>query len=190
MNHRKIIVFCGPSGSGKTSIVKDLLNYFSELAFSISATTRDKRKNEVDGQDYYFIPLTLFTEKITKGEFVEFEEVYQDIYYGTLWAEIERIISIGKIPILDIDVYGATTIKEKYKTEAFVFFVHPGNEDNILKRLSKRSTENEESMLKRLAKSREELLFANNFDHCINNDGQLSDTITEVRRLVQRIIDL
>lgn len=188
MNHPNIIVFCGPSGSGKTSIVKSLLTEIDELAFSISATTRNKRINEVHGKDYYFMTNEEFRSKIDQAAFIEFEEVYTNIFYGTLWTEIERIIKSGKTPVLDIDVYGALSIKKKYEEAAHVIFVHPGNQEILNNRLSQRNTENQENLAKRLTKAVQELTFANKFDHIIYNDKSLDKAIEASRKVIKGLI--
>jgi len=122
----KALIVTAPSGSGKTTIVHHLLQQFSVLSFSVSATTRSKRLKEIDGKDYYFITLEMFRQKITSGEFLEWEEVYPSIFYGTLKSEIDRLWSDDKIVIFDVDVKGALTLKKYFGNQAFSLFIkHP-----------------------------------------------------------------
>src|SRR5947207_7974461 len=118
MHQRKLIILCGPSGSGKTTLTRHLLEKMPELAFSISATTRNKRKGEVNGKDYHFLTEKEFRKKIKEDAFLEYEEVYKGVFYGTLKSELERVWEEKHIPILDIDVVGALNIKEKYGDKA------------------------------------------------------------------------
>jgi guanylate kinase len=188
MKDLKLLAFCGPSGSGKTSIVKAILSEFNNLSFSISATTRKKRPHETDGKDYYFLTEEAFRKRIEDNEFIEFEEVYTGIFYGTLWSEVERIFSEASFPVLDIDVYGAASIKKKYAAKALVFFVHPGSEEELKKRLGKRSTETEKELASRLNKAREELGFAKQADYIIDNSKDLENSIRQTRLIIQKAI--
>jgi len=171
MQHRKIVILCGPSGSGKTTIARHLLDLNRILAFSISATTRDKRGSEKNGKDYHFLTVEDFENKIKEDSFVEYEEVYKDVYYGTLKSELENIWSQNKIPVLDIDVIGATKIKSNYAPNALTIFVHPISLENLKHRLHKRATESAESFAKRIHKAEEELAMANTFDKIVYNDN-------------------
>jgi guanylate kinase len=163
----KIIVITAPSGSGKTTLVKEILDEFSNIEFSISACTRKKRDNEVEGKDYYFISIDEFKKNIKSHEFVEWEMVYENKYYGTLKSEFKRIWNNGKIPIVDIDVKGALCIKEKYKDCITIFIEVP---ILLLKqRLEKRGTETEDSLKERISKSTKELEFKNIFDVVVLN---------------------
>ena len=166
MEHHKIVILCGPSGSGKTTITRHLLDINPILAFSISATTRDKRGSEKDGKDYHFLSVQDFENKITQDAFVEYEEVYKDVYYGTLKSELESIWDQNKIPVLDIDVIGATNIKDNYAPNALTIFVHPISLENLKHRLHKR-----ESFSKRIHKAEEELAMADTFDKIVYNDN-------------------
>jgi guanylate kinase len=170
MQQQKIVILCGPSGSGKTTITKHLLQMNPVLAFSISATTRNKRSNEKDGKDYHFLRVEDFKNKIKEDAFVEFEEVYKDVFYGTLKSELEQIWKKQKIPVLDIDVIGATNIKKNYAPNALTIFVHPINLENLKHRLHQRATESAESFAKRIHKAEEELSMADTFEKIVYND--------------------
>ena len=171
MQHRKIVILCGPSGSGKTTITRHLLDINPVLAFSISATTRDKRGSEKNGKDYHFLTVADFENKIKEDAFVEYEEVYKDVYYGTLKSELEHIWNQNKIPVLDIDVIGATNIKHNYAPNVLTIFVHPISLENLKHRLHKRATESAESFAKRIHKAEEELAMADTFDKIVYNDS-------------------
>jgi len=166
---RKIIVITAPSGAGKTSIVKKLLTHLPQLSFSVSATTRSHRDNEVDGKDYYFLSVADFQEKMKAGAFVESEEVYNGQFYGTLHSEIERIWGQRKIALFDIDVKGALAIKEKFGQDAFAIFINPPSLEVLRNRLEARKTETKESLTKRVNKSNEEMSYAGRFDYQVVN---------------------
>jgi guanylate kinase len=168
---KKIIILCGPSGSGKTTIAQHLLSEVPELTFSVSATTRPVRGKEIDGKDYHFLSVPDFESKIASGDFVEYEEVYKDVFYGTLKSELERIWSQNRIPVLDIDVIGAMNIKNNYAQGALTVFVHPLSIENLKHRLHKRATETAESFAKRIQKAEEELSMAGKFEKIIYNDN-------------------
>lgn len=166
----KLIIFSAPSGAGKTTIVKHLLQQDFGLEFSVSATSRQPRPGEVHGKDYYFLSEEEFREKIEKDEFLEWEEVYNGIFYGTLKSEVERIRRAGKNVIFDVDVVGGSNIKKFYGNEALAVFVQPPSVDELKKRLQNRSTESEERIKMRVAKAEKELEFAGKFDVIIVND--------------------
>lgn len=166
----KLIILAGPSASGKTSVAKYLLANVKGLAFSISATTRARRENEVDGEDYHFLSLENFKEKIKTDAFVEYEQVYEGLYYGTLKSEIESIWKRNLTPVLDIDVVGAMNIKDNIYPQAFTIFIHPVSIDNVLLRLKQRKTESSESFSKRISKVEEELSFHPRFDAVVYNE--------------------
>ena len=170
MREQKIIVLCGPSGSGKTTLARHVMTEMPNLAFSISATTRDKREGEKDGVDYHFISVDDFHKRIAADEFIEYEEVYPGVFYGTLRSELERLWSENKIPVLDIDVEGALNIKKKYGDKVLAIFVHPIDIDNIKHRLKQRATETEESYEKRVRRAAEELDYAPRLDKIVYND--------------------
>lgn len=166
----KLLIFSAPSGSGKTTIVKNLLSRDLNLEFSISATSREKRGNETDGSDYYFFSADQFREKIKRNEFVEWEEVYQDHYYGTLLSEVERIWASGNHVIFDVDVIGGLRLKEIYGDRALALFIMPPSVNELKKRLYNRATDTVEIIEMRLAKAEEEIQRAESFDRIIIND--------------------
>lgn len=169
---QKLIVFSAPSGSGKTTIVRHLLGLDElGLEFSISATSRQKRGEEVDGKDYYFLSAKEFKNKIKNDEFLEWEEVYRDNFYGTLKTEVERIWAKGKNVIFDIDVSGGLRIKRKFPNETLAVFVKPPSIDELKIRLKKRKTESEDKINMRVAKASAELATAPLFDVIVVNDN-------------------
>lgn len=180
----KLIVFSAPSGSGKTTIVRHLLKQdHLNLAFSISATSREKRGNEVHGKDYYFLSASEFKKKIKNEEFLEWEEVYRDNFYGTLKTEVERIWGQGKHVIFDIDVSGGLRIKRKFPNETLAVFVKPPSIDELKIRLKKRQTESADKINMRIAKASAELATAPLFDVIIENDN-LEEALQEAETLV------
>lgn len=182
-NNGKLLIIAAPSGAGKTTIANFLLREFPLLAFSISATTRAPRAHEVDGQHYYFLGLEEFRQKIAEGAFLEWEEVYPGRFYGTLFAEVDRILSEGKAPVFDVDVKGALNIKHLFKDQAISCFIMPPSPDVLRDRLFRRNTDSPEEIERRLAKAHEELAFAPEFDHVIVNDN-LERACQEMRSLV------
>jgi guanylate kinase len=170
MTKGKLLVFSAPSGSGKTTIVRHLLAQPDlNLEFSISCTTRAPRGEEIDGKDYYFISWEAFKKHIKAEDFVEWEEVYTDNFYGTLKAEVERIWALGKHVIFDIDVAGGLRIKHKFPNETLAVFVKPPSVDELKRRLKQRSTESEDKINMRIAKASVELATAPQFDTIIKN---------------------
>ncbi|WP_456313454.1 guanylate kinase [Pseudomonas shirazensis] len=170
MNKGKLIVFSAPSGSGKTTIVRHLLGKEDlNLEFSISAASRDPRGEEQHGKDYYFISLEEFKKHIKAEDFLEWEEVYRDNFYGTLKAEIERIWALGKNVIFDIDVAGGLRIKHKFPDQTLAVFVKPPSVDELKRRLKERSTETDDKINMRIAKASVELATAPQFDTIIKN---------------------
>jgi guanylate kinase len=170
MQKGKLLVFSAPSGSGKTTIVRHLLAQEDlNLEFSISCATREPRGQEVDGKDYYFISWEEFKKHIKAEEFVEWEEVYTNNYYGTLKSEVERIWAKGKNVIFDIDVSGGLRIKSKFPQETLAVFVKPPSVDELKRRLKQRSTESDEKINMRIAKAHVELATAPQFDTIIKN---------------------
>lgn len=184
----KLIIFSAPSGAGKTTIVKHLLSkYGDRLAFSISASTRAPRGQEVDGKDYYFISKEDFLHKVAKQEFIEFEEVYSGTFYGTLRSEVERIWALGKHVIFDIDVVGGLRLKSKFPKEALAIFVNPPSLEVLKERLTGRGTDSEEKLKERFAKAEHELSFSNKFDVVLNN-FDLEPAKAEAEKLVLEFI--
>ncbi|MGH2646431.1 MAG: guanylate kinase [Ginsengibacter sp.] len=167
--YNKLILITAPSGAGKTSIVKYLMTKFQQLAFSVSATTRKARDNEKNGVDYYFISETEFRGKIHRKEFLEWEMVYEGKYYGTLKSEIERIWSLQKVPVLDIDVQGAIHVQQQYPVNTMAVFIQAPSTDELKRRLSGRGSETQESLQARLDKSSYEMTFKNHFENVITN---------------------
>ena len=146
----KLIIFSAPSGSGKTTIVKHLLSKTYHLGFSVSATSRAIRGNEVHGKDYYFLTPDEFRSKIDNNEFLEWEEVYSGSYYGTLKSEVERLRNAGTNVVFDVDVVGGCNIKKYYGNEALSVFIQPPSIEELEKRLKARSTETDEVIAKRV----------------------------------------
>jgi guanylate kinase len=167
----KLIVFSAPSGAGKTTLVKHLLTKDDlNLAFSISAASREAREGEVDGKDYYFLGTKEFKNRIRANDFLEFEEVYQDQFYGTLKEEVERLWAQGKNVIFDIDVVGGLRLKEKFPNRTLSIFVKPPSINELQIRLKKRKTETAEKIAMRVAKASTEMATAPQFDVIIKND--------------------
>jgi guanylate kinase len=185
----KLIVFSAPSGSGKTTIVKHLLQQEDlNLEFSVSATSREPRAHEVHGKDYYFMSLKEFKQHIKNQDFLEWEEVYRDNFYGTLKAEVQRIWNLGKNVIFDIDVVGGLRIKKKYPEITQAVFVKPPSVDELKIRLKKRKTESDERINMRVAKASIEMATAPQFDHIlINND--LDVALEDAHKLVKDFVD-
>lgn len=184
MSKGKLIVFSAPSGSGKTTIVRHLLAQPElDLEFSISATSRQPRGDEQNGQDYYFITTKEFKQHIKNEDFLEWEEVYRDNFYGTLKTEVERIWTIGKHVIFDIDVVGGLRIKKKFPEETLAVFVKPPSVDELKIRLKKRKTESDEKINMRIAKASVEMATAPQFDFTIENDS-LEHALEEAHKLV------
>ncbi|MFD0834945.1 guanylate kinase [Mariniflexile aquimaris] len=185
----KLIVFSAPSGSGKTTIVRHLLGIKDlNLEFSISATSRERRGNEVDGKDYYYLSLKEFKNKIKNDEFLEWEEVYRDNFYGTLKTEVERIWALGKNVIFDIDVSGGLRIKRKFPEQTLAIFVKPPSIDELKIRLKNRKTETEEKISMRVAKASAELATAPLFDVIVVNDD-LEQALAKAEKLVSDFVN-
>lgn len=183
----KLVLFCGPSGSGKTTIVHYLMEKFPAMRFSISATTRPARPNEVHGKDYYFLTPDEFRERIANDEFLEWEEVYADRFYGTLKSEVERILNEEHIALFDVDVEGGLQIRKHFGRQLLDVFVMPPSVDDLHKRLVARATESEDSLFKRLSKAEKEMQYAFRFNHVIVNTV-LDDAKREAVTLVEQFL--
>lgn len=171
MQSGKLVIFSAPSGAGKTTIVQYLLSKFPQLEFSISATTREGRGDEVNNRDYYFIKKEEFLHKVAKHEFLEFEEVYSGTFYGTLKSEIDRIWQTGKVVIFDIDVEGGLRLKKKFENNALAIFVQPPSLEVLVERLSSRGTDSAEKLKERIEKAGKELTYADKFDVILQNNN-------------------
>lgn len=188
MEGGKLIVFSAPSGSGKTTIVQHLLGQTDlNLAFSVSATSRPRRPRERQGEHYYFMTVSEFKQHIKKGDFLEWEEVYRDNFYGTLKSEVERLWGEGKNVIFDIDVAGGLRIKRKFPEKTLAVFVKPPSVDELKIRLKKRSTESDDKINMRIAKASVELATAPQFDRIIEN-YDLDTALAEAYELVRSYV--
>ena len=188
MEAGKLIVFSAPSGSGKTTIVRHLLAQPElNLAFSVSATSRPRRPKEKQGEHYYFMTISEFKNHIKNEDFLEWEEVYRDNFYGTLKSEVERLWSEGKHVIFDIDVVGGLRIKKKYPEQTLAVFVKPPSVDELKIRLKKRSTESDDKINMRIAKASVELATAPQFDRIIKN-YDLDTALQEAYQLVVEFV--
>ena len=184
----KIIIITAPSGAGKTSITKYLMKTFPQLAFSVSAATRNPRGTEKDGVDYHFMSTETFTSKIQHEEFVEWEMVYEGKYYGTLKTELQRIWNDNKIPVLDIDVKGAIHVQQQYPQTSLSLFIQAPSVDELKKRLESRGTESAESVTARVNKAAYELSFKDHFNKVIIND-ELQRACGEAETIVAGFIN-
>ncbi len=186
----KLIVFSAPSGAGKSTIVNHLLAQEDlPLAFSISATSRKPRKGEIDGNHYYFISTDEFKTKIKNGDFLEWEQVYEGLYYGTLKSEVDRIQAAGKYVIFDIDVVGGLNIKNQFPEQTLAVFVSPPSIAELENRLRKRNTESEEKINMRIAKAEKEMAFASQFDYIVENhhlDTALAEAYSVVKNFIEK----
>lgn len=183
----KCVIFSAPSGAGKTTIVQYLLGELPELAFSISACSREPRGEEEHGKHYYFLGIEGFKQKIDDGEFIEWEEVYTDNFYGTLSSELDRIWGEGKTVIFDVDVVGGLNLKKIMGENALAIFVQPPSFEELENRLRFRSTETEEKISMRLAKAQIELARAPEFDYILLNDD-LQRACKEAEVIVRKFI--
>jgi guanylate kinase len=186
---KKLIIVTAPSGAGKTTIVHHLLKSFDELAFSVSATNRSVRPHEKDKVDYYFLSTEEFKRLVTEGAFLEYEEVYDNQFYGTLKKEVERLWALGKCIIFDVDVKGAMNIQKHYPKESLSVFIKPPSKEILLERLKNRKTETPESLQKRITRATEELTFEHKFDKVIVNDV-LEKALRESEELVNDFLNL
>ena len=183
----KLIIFSAPSGAGKSTIVHHILGCGFNLEFSVSATSRAPRGNEVHGVDYYYLTPEEFRSKIRKNEFLEYEEVYPDSFYGTLRSEVQRITGQGKNVVFDIDVLGGINIKKQYDEKALAVFVAPPSIEVLHQRLISRGTDTPEMIAKRIGKAEFELSFAPQFDKVVVNDD-LEEAKKEAERLIREFL--
>jgi guanylate kinase len=186
--HGRVIIFSAPSGSGKSTIIKYLLQQNLPLQFAVSATSRKPRGNETDGVEYYFLSPQTFRKKIKNGEFIEYEEVYKDTFYGSLKSEVERIQLSGNHVIFDVDVAGGHRIKKIYAEKALSIFIMPPSIETLHTRLVARGADSPEMIESRLAKAQYELGFAPEFDIVIINDI-LEKAQAETLKIVQQFIN-
>lgn len=184
----KVIIFSAPSGSGKTTLVKHCLQKFPQLQFSVSATTRALRGEEIHGKDYFFLSVEEFKNLISEDAFVEFEEVYTDKFYGTLKSEVERTWSEGKVVIFDVDVVGGVNLKKIFGEKALSIFIAPPSIDELERRLISRATDDLETIKTRVAKAKHEMSYAEEFDEIVINDD-LETSKKEIERLVEKFIE-
>lgn len=185
----KLLIFSAPSGSGKTTLVHYLMKQFPELAFSVSATSRPPRPGEQDGKDYFFMTVNQFKQKIANQEFVEWEEVYENQFYGSLKSEVERLRNEGKTVVFDVDVKGGLNIKKQFGDEALALFVKPPSLEVLEKRLRARSTEDEASLKKRISRAGYEMEFEPQFDEVIVND-KLDEAQEQSVKLVRSFLNI
>jgi len=185
----KIIIITAPSGAGKTSITRYLLKKFPQLAFSISAATREARSYETNGKDYYFLSLQDFKQKIQHNEFIEWEMVYEGKYYGTLKSELQRLWDNNQCPLLDIDVKGAIHIQQQYPDTSLSIFIEPPSVDELKRRLESRGTETVESLQARVNKATYEISFKEHFNKSIVNDD-LDRACIKAEQIVKEFLQL
>ena len=183
----KLIILVAPSGSGKTTIARKLLDDYSRIRFSVSATTRPPREGEENGKDYYFLSREEFNRKIEEHEFLEWEEFYNGSRYGTLRSEVDKLIESGYFPLLDIEVKGALNVKRQYGAKSVAIFIRPPSLEELKKRLVKRGSENNASLETRLERAEKELTYANKFDFVVINDD-LDTAYKQVTTIVESFI--
>ena len=183
----KLLVFTAPSGSGKTTIVRHILSKFPEAGFSVSATTRDRRRNEIHGKDYFYLSVETFRLWISMDAFAEWEEVYPGQFYGTLCSEIDRLTKMGQHVIFDVDVKGAISIKELYPEKTLTIFIKVPSMELLEKRLRQRGNDSEASIQRRIEKATYELTFEPRFDTVLINDD-LESTLLKAEDIVQNFL--
>jgi guanylate kinase len=183
----KIIIISAPSGAGKSTIVKAVLDEGLDIEFSVSACSRPKRDGEIDGVHYYFMGTDEFRKRIANGEFIEWEEVYKDHFYGTLKTELDRVWNNGNTILIDADAYGGINIKKQFGDKALSIFIMPPDEKTLRDRLINRSTDKAEIIELRMAKAGEELALANKFDKVVIND-KLETAVDEVLKTIRKFL--
>lgn len=184
----KLVIFSAPSGAGKTTIVRELLERFPQLEFSVSATSRAPRGNERDGIDYFFLTPEAFRQAVGEDRFVEWEEVYEGTCYGTLRSEVERIWAAGRTIVFDVDVVGGLNLKRIFGHDACALFVMPPSIEVLRRRLEGRGTDTAEVIDRRIAKAEFELTKAPDFDHVVVNDN-LAEAVYEATRILDRFLN-
>lgn len=184
----KIIALASPSGGGKSTMAKRLLSDFKNLQFSVSATTRAPRKDEVHGKHYYFISKEDFKEKIERGEFLEWEEFYNGTMYGTLRKTIENDVEKGYFTLLDVDVLGALNVKSSFGEDAKTIFIAPPSLEVLKQRLISRGSETDESLKLRLDRAEKEMTYKNKFDDVVVND-KLDEAYSKLKSIITTFID-
>lgn len=184
---KKVIIFSAPSGAGKTTIVKKLLAQHPEFSFSVSATTRARRSHEQEGKDYYFLDLSDFESRIAADDFIEYEEVYRGMYYGTLKAEVERLHAAGKVVVFDVDVVGGQNLKKYFGEKALTVFVKVESLEVLEERLRLRQTETPETIAKRLAKAEQEMKYEPHFDFVVLNQN-LEEALVLVNQKINEFL--
>lgn len=187
MSKTRFIILAAPSGAGKSTLANLLLKEFPTIRFSVSATTRNPREGEVNGEHYFFISPEEFRAKIAENAFIEWEEVYNDVYYGTLKEQVEKMSKMGYFTLLDIDVFGAKRVKEEYGESVLSIFVKPPSLQALEQRLRSRGKDSEESIAKRLKKASLEMEQASSFDHIIVNN-ELEVAYTQLHDIVNKFI--
>ncbi len=185
---KKVLIISAPSGAGKSTLVSHLLASGFPLLFSVSATSRKPRVNETDGREYYFITAAEFRKRIRKNEFIEWQEVYKNHYYGTLRKEIERIRDAGKIPLFDVDVMGGINLKKIFGDDALSIFIMPPSVEELRKRLVRRGTDTPEQIAMRVDKAASEILLAEHFDTVVINDD-LEKACNAIVNIVREFMD-
>jgi guanylate kinase len=187
MNLEKVVIFSAPSGAGKTTITKYILEHVERCEFSVSATTRTIRGQEKHGMDYYFMSIDEFKHRIEQDEFVEWEEVYQNLFYGTLKSEVKRIWDKGNIVLFDVDVKGGVNLKKYFGDKALSIFIMPPSIEVLEARLRKRGTETEAAIQMRVAKADKEMAFQDKFDEIVMNDDLITAQQDAYRKIVHFI---
>ncbi len=178
---RNLLVLSSPSGGGKTTVARHLMGKFPQIRFSVSATTRKPRQGEIHGRDYFFFDTGEFLDKVRRGDFVEFEEIYGN-YYGTLHSEIDEAVMLNQILLFDVDVKGALSLKKAYPDNTLTLFLAPPGIEELKQRLTGRQSESEEQINKRMGRAIMEMKMKNEFDFCVVND-ELNKTLLAVENI-------